>query len=119
MNSVQLIGRIASDLNLNITGENKWTRFNLAVQRGKKNKEGQYEADFITITAWNKPAELIVEYHKKGDLLGLEGTIRTGSYEKDGKTIYTTEILVNRLHFLPNKAKEETKSEAKDIPVPF
>lgn len=119
MNSVQLIGRIVSDPNLNKAGENNWTRFNLAVNRPSKNADGYYEADFITITAWNKPAELIVEHHKKGDLLGLEGTIRTGSYEKDGKTIYTTEILVNRLHFLPNKAKEETKSEAKDIPVPF
>lgn len=119
MNSVQLIGRIASDLNLNKAGENNWTRFNLAVNRTFKNASGENEVDFITITAWNKTAELIVEYHKKGDLLGLEGTIRTGSYEKDGKTIYTTEILVNRLHFLPNKAKEETKSEAKDIPVPF
>ena len=79
-------------------------------------------ADFITITCFRKTADLVNQYLTKGSLVGIEGQIRTGHYEKDGETIYTTDVIANRVEFLakPQEKKEETVKPADDdIPVGF
>ena len=108
MNNVILIGRLTRDVELRYTTSGTAVvRFTLAVDR-KMSKEkrqqamaqNQPTADFISCTAWNKTAELIANYMSKGSRLGVEGRIQTGSYEKDGQRIYTTDVIVNQIEFL-------------------
>lgn len=98
MNSVVLIGRITKDIELRRTQSGTaCTTFTLAV---KRMKEG---ADFITVVAWGKTAELISQYCYKGFMLGIKGRIETGSYEKDGRKIYTTQVVAENIEFLEKK----------------
>lgn len=80
--------------------------FTLAIRRDTKNKDGEYETDFINCVAYNNTADLISKYLDKGDKLTVEGRIQTGSYEKDGKKVYTTDIVVDKVEFLNNKKGE-------------
>lgn len=120
MNSVNLIGRLTKNVELLTAGENKYIRFNLAVNRKFKNNEGEYDADFISCVAWNKTAELIAEHFGKGSEIGISGRIQTGSYEKeDGSKVYTTDIIVESITFIGSKkegrpAPEYTGPEASE-----
>ena len=108
MNKVVLVGRITADPELRYTQSNiAYTRFTLAVNRNFKNESGETEADFISCVAWNKLAETISNYVKKGNRIGIAGRIQTGSYDKeDGSKGYLTDVIVNELEFLESKNKE-------------
>jgi len=82
------------------------TKFTIAVNRVSR-KEGGDTADFIRVTAFDKQAELVGKYLRKGSKVGIEGRIQTGSYEKDGKTVYTTDVLANRVEFLDRKSDSD------------
>lgn len=114
MNVVNLIGRLTKDLELKYTNSGKAnTRFTLAVQRNKD------ETDFINCVAWEKTAENIAEYFKKGSQIAVQGSIRTGSYEKDGRTVYTTDVWVYKFDFIGNSNSsnnQNKKEEDKDFP---
>lgn len=114
MNITILIGRIATDLELKqTTSGGVYTAFNLAVSRHKK-EDGTQDADFIRCKAFGKTAELINQYMHKGSRLGIVGTIQTGSYQnQEGQTIYTTDVMVNRVEFLEPK-KEQNASQAQN-----
>ena len=111
MNSVNLIGRLVRDPELRYSQSGTAVlRFTVAVDRklSKDKKEeaqanNQPTADFISCTAFGKTAETIASYHSKGSQIGVEGRIQTGSYEKDGRTIYTTDVLVNSITFIGSK----------------
>ena len=95
MNNVILMGRLTRDPELNrSSGGKAFVRFNIAINRIG---EG---TDFINCVAWEKTAKTISDYFKKGQRILVQGSIRTGSYEKNGQTIYTTDVLVNRFEFL-------------------
>ena len=127
MNKVCLNGRICQDLELRETGENKYTRFSLAVNRRVTKEDGTRDADFISCVSWNKTAEVMVEHLKKGSLIGIEGRIQTGSYENDkGDKVYTTDVIVENFDFLEKKEgrpapeyTEESKKEEKEETDPF
>ena len=59
---------------------------------------------------WNQQAENLCKYQKKGSLISCVGSIRTGSYEKDGKTNYTFEVLANQIHYLEGKKETDTET---------
>lgn len=104
MNLFMGIGRITKKPELRYTTSNlAIARFNLAINRDIKNKQGEYETDFINCVAYGKTAELIDKYLDKGSQIAIAGKIQTGSYEKDGKKTYTTDIVVERLTFLEKK----------------
>lgn len=108
MNRVELIGRITKDAELRYTASNTAvSKFTLAITR-QKNNDGTEETDFIPCTAFGKRAELIGKYCKKGDQMAIEGNIRTGSYEKEGKKYYTTEVYIDNVQFLTKKEKPTT-----------
>lgn len=110
MNSVILIGRLTKKPELGYTAsQTAVTRFNLAVDRPKKN--GEDGADFPSIVVFGKQAENLCRYKDKGDQIALMGKIQTGSYKKDDTTIYTTDVVADRIEFLGSK-----KSEPKDPP---
>ena len=108
MNCVSLIGRLVRDPELRYAQNGTAIcRFTLAVDRRmskQKRQEAQANnqqtADFIGCTAFGQTAELIANYHRKGSQIGVEGRIQTGSYEKEGRTIYTTDVVVSNLTFI-------------------
>ncbi len=109
LNNVVLIGRLTRDPELRyIPGSGAAVaRFGIAVDKGlsrEKKQEmesrNQPTADFINITVWGKPAENCANYLVKGRLVGIQGRIQTGSYEKDGVRVYTTEVVANNVEFL-------------------
>jgi single-strand DNA-binding protein len=83
---------------------NTVTRFTLAVNRSFR-KEGQPEADFIRCVAFGKTGDFVKNYFAKGKKIAVEGTIQTGSYEKEGRTVYTTDVIVNRAEFVEKKGE--------------
>jgi single-strand DNA-binding protein len=102
MNKVCLIGRLTKDPKVDGYGKGKnagtVAKYTLAVDRDKDN------TDFIRCVAFGKGAEFAEEYLSKGMKIGITGEIRTGSYEdKDGNTVYTTEVLVNQHDFCESK----------------
>ncbi len=109
MNKVIIIGRFTRDPEIKYTkGENATAtaRFSLAVNRRFKNKEGNYDADFINCVAFGKTAEFIEKYFTKGMAIGITGRIQTGSYtNKEGQKIYTTDVVVEETEFVESKNK--------------
>lgn len=107
MNSVNLIGRLTNKPTFGYTNSNiAYARFTLAVNRNFKNANGERQADFINCVAYRKTAKLINQYTDKGDLLGTEGRIQTGSYTaSDGSKRYTTDVIVENIYFLKSKEK--------------
>ena len=110
MNKVIIIGRFTRDPEIKYsTGENATAtaRFSLAVNRRFKNKEGNYDADFINCVAFGKTAEFIEKYFTKGMAIGITGRIQTGSYtNKEGQKVYTTDVVVEETEFVESKNKD-------------
>ena len=115
MNNVILIGRLTADPELGYTQSQKaMCRFTLAVDR---RTEG---ADFIRIIAWDRQAENIGRYLHKGSKCAVNGRIQTGSYkDKDGKTVYTTDVVAGHVEFLDSKPQPvdmgATKAQAEAL----
>lgn len=121
MNKVILMGRLTADPEMRYTtGENATAnaRFSVAVNRQFKNAEGNYDADFIRCVAWKNNAEFIQKWFHKGDMIVIEGNIRTGSYtNKDGQKVYTTEVWVDRVEFGGAKSAGNTQSDPMPKPT--
>ncbi|MGE7951912.1 single-stranded DNA-binding protein [Lysinibacillus xylanilyticus] len=102
INRVVLVGRLTKDPELRYTPNGIAScRFTVAVNRTFKGQNGEPEADFISCVAWRKQAENLANFMKKGNLIGLEGRIQTGSYEgQDGKRVYTTDVVADSIQFL-------------------
>ena len=109
MNKVIIIGRFTRDPEIKYsTGENATAtaRFSLAVNRRFKNKEGNYDADFINCVAFGKTAEFVEKYFTKGMAIGITGRIQTGSYiNNEGQKVYKTEVVVEETEFVESKNK--------------
>lgn len=114
MNVTILKGNLTKNIELRYTTKDMAiARFNLAVRRDVKNKEGNYDSDFISCIAYGKTAELLSKYTEKGSKLLITGRITAGSYENTkGEKVYTTDILVNTVEFLDKK--KETQEETKE-----
>ncbi len=105
MNKVVLMGRLTKDPEVRYTQTTNSciVLFSLAVNRRYK-QEGQPEADFINITAWNKTAEFCSKYFSKGQRVGVIGRIQTRNYDdKDGKKVYVTEVVAEEVYFADSK----------------
>lgn len=103
-------GRITKDPEVKAMGNGTAScRFTLAVNRTFKNKQGEYDADFITCVAFGNTAQKLSQYVRKGNLLGVTGRIQTGSYENNmGQRVYTTEVVANNITFLENNNKQQS-----------
>ncbi len=102
MNSVSLIGRLTRDpeVRYGAGSQTAIARFSIAIDRGKDRNGEDKGADFPNIVCFGKTAELVERFMKKGRLVGIQGRIQTGKYEKDGRTVYTTEVVADRVEFL-------------------
>ena len=106
MNKAFLIGRLTRDPELRYSSSNAAiVNFSIAIDRQYTNTQGQRETDFINIVAFQKQAENIKKYVFKGSLVAVDGRIQTRNYEdKDGKRVYVTEVVADRVQFLDTKS---------------
>ena len=114
MNNVVLIGRLTKDPELRyIPGSGKAVAtFTLAVNRPFKNKEGQYEADFIPIQVWGKSAENAANYLAKGRQAAVSGRLQIRTYDdQQGQKRWVTEVVADRVEFLEWDKKNESTSQ--------
>ena len=106
MNKVILMGRLTKNPEIKYAGKDNdmaVARYTLAVNRRYK-RDGEQEADFISCVTFGKSAEFAQKYLRKGIRIVIGGRISTGSYkDKDGKTIYTTDVIVEEHEFAQNK----------------
>ena len=103
-NLVVLTGRLTADPELKTTpnGTNV-TTFSIAVERRYRSGE-ERQTDFINIVAWQKTAEFITKYFKKGNLIGIEGSIQTRRYQdKNGNNRNAFEVIANNVQFVESK----------------
>jgi single-strand DNA-binding protein len=107
INKVILLGRLVKDPEVRNTQNNTMVcSFSLAVNRRFK-QEGQPDADFINIVAWNKTAEFVAKYFAKGQQVAVVGRIQTRNYDdKDGKKVYVTEVVAEEVHFAESKRQD-------------
>lgn len=105
MNKAFLIGRLTRDPELRYSSSNAAiVNFSIAIDRQYTNSQGQRGTDFINIVAFQKQAENIKKYVSKGSLVAVDGRIQTRNYEdKDGKRVYVTEVVADRVQFLDTK----------------
>ncbi|WP_027432030.1 single-stranded DNA-binding protein [Lachnospira multipara] len=119
MNKTILMGRLTADPEVRYSSGEKATavaRFTLAVNR-TYTSEGQPNADFIRCIAFGKRGEFAEKYLHKGTKIVLAGHIQTGSYDdKDGKKVYTTDVVVDEMEFAESKSQAE-QSQASSAPV--
>jgi len=113
MNVVTLIGRLTKDVELKYipSSEMAVATFTLAIDRPVgQGKEKQ--TDFPRITVFGKQAENCEKFISKGKMVGVSGRLQTGSYkDKDGKTVYTTDVVADRVEFLSPKNEDDRPSE--------
>ena len=105
MNKAILIGRLTKDPELRTTptGRNV-CQFSVAVSRNFTNANGEREADFINCVVWDKQAENLVKYQKKGNQIAVEGRIQTRNWDDEqGQKHYITEVVAEEAYFADSK----------------
>ena len=117
-NNVNLVGRFTADVDLKYTNNGMAIAdFSLAVDRNKE------ETDFIRCKTFGKTAENIANFFKKGDLIAVNGSIQTGKYvNKDKKTVYTTDVVVDTFAFLQSKNErqaQQPQAQHQQVPQQF
>ncbi|MBO4948385.1 MAG: single-stranded DNA-binding protein [Peptococcaceae bacterium] len=105
MNKVLLIGRLTKDPELRYTQSGTAVAsFTLAVNRRFSNQNGEREADFINCVAWQKSAEFVANYFRKGQQMALEGRLQVRSYDgNDGQRRWVTEVVADQIEFVGSK----------------
>jgi len=114
MNHITIYGNLGKDPEIKTVGEKKVAKFSVATTRRGKDKDGNKITDWHRVVLWDKLAELSEKYLSKGSSIIIEGEVQYGSYvNKDGQTVYTTDIIGNQMHFV-GKKETETPPVAKD-----
>lgn len=92
MNNVTLIGNLTRDPELRAYNGESCCKFSVAIN-GHKRADGTQEADFIPVTVWGKLADAVAQYCHKGARVGILGRLKSGSYEKEGRRVYTLDVI--------------------------
>lgn len=104
LNQTVIVGRIVRSPELYETESGyKVTNLTLAVPRAYKNVNGEYDTDIISCVVWRGIAENVVEYCKKGDLVGVKGHLQTRDIEKDAEKKKVMEVVAEKVTFLSTK----------------
>lgn len=128
INNVVLVGRIVRDPELKYTPSNvAIATFTLAVNRRFKNANGDREADFINCVIWRQSAENLTNWAKKGNLIGITGSIQVRNYDnKEGQRIYVTEVIADNFQMLESgkgqvnqNSHPQSQSNGAKEPDPF
>ena len=115
MNKVILVGRLTKDTEIrNADSDKKVARSTIAVNRSFKKEDGEQQADFINLVAFKQQADFFEKFGKKGIKFIVIGRIQTGSYEKDGARVYTTDVIVENVEFAESKNASAGSDSADD-----
>jgi len=112
MNTVSLVGNLATEVELKQVSEKKVASFLLAVGRASR----EAGADFVWITAWERQAELCAEYLGKGNRVAVEGRLKSRTWEQDGRRRDAIEIVARRIDFLGGPKQDEEDALAEVVP---
>ncbi len=105
-NKCFLIGRLVRDPEMRVTSSGiAVTTFTMAVDRPKRGTEKS--ADFIRITAWRRLGEICGQYLKKGKLIAIEGRLQFGSYDRDGQSVTTADVVADNMQMLDRGVPED------------
>lgn len=121
INSVILVGRLTKDPEVRYTPNGTaCCQFNLAVGNGKDKDGEERPASFPNIVVWDKQAENLAKYQKKGNQIAVDGRLQTRSYENEkGVKVYVTEVVARQIQFLDNKKEERPLPPEPEIPTSF
>ena len=114
VNKVVLIGRMGKDPELRRTQSGTAVAsFSLATSEKFKDKQGQQqeETEWHNCSVWNKAAEIIAQYCKKGSMIYVEGKLKTRSWEDNGVKKYATDIIVREFQFLDSKPQDNQQQQ--------
>ena len=116
INRVVLVGRLTRDVEVRKTTTGlSVARFTVACERrgsrSRDNSSNQPTADFISCVAFNQPADFLGQYARKGAMVGVDGRIQTGSYERDGQRVYTTDVVAENVRLLESRSQSEQRSQ--------
>ena len=111
LNQVILVGRLVRTPELQLTDNGKkWSMITLAVNRGYKNQNGEYDTDFLDCTLWTGIAENTAEYCKSGDIIGVKGRILTRLIDnEDGTKHKKMEIIADKVTFLSSSRRDKNE----------
>lgn len=115
VNKVILVGRLGKDPAANQANGKTVANFSLATSESYKDKttgEKKEQTEWHNIVIWGATGDVAVKYLKKGSLVYLEGKLRTRSWEKEGVTRYTTEVLVDHMQMLDSKPRDNQGQQA-------
>lgn len=118
MNKVELMGRLTKDTEVRYTQVNNTlvATFTLAVNRRFAKSDDEVKADFFQIVAWGKVGEFASKYFKKGQQVAVIGRLQSRHYEdKDGKTVYITEVIAEELYFADRKKDDVSNGNKTDV----
>jgi single-strand DNA-binding protein len=115
MNVVTLIGNLATDVEVREVGpDKKVASFVLAVDRASRHGG----ADFVTVSAWDRQAELCAEYLGKGRRIAVDGRLKSRSWEEEGKRRSAIEVVARRVEFLGGGPRHDEEEPGADV-IPF
>lgn len=120
MNKVILIGRITKDIECKYTqAGTAVARFTVALDRGKDKDGNDKGADFPSCIAFGRTAENLEKFSGKGLRVAIDGHVQTGSYEKDGGKVYTTDIICDKVAFIDWKQSGQKPTAFEEAPAGF
>lgn len=115
MNHLTIYGNLGGNPEVKTVGEKKVAKLSVATTRRSKDKDGNKITDWHRVVLWDKLAELAEKYLTKGSSVIIEGEVQYGSYlNKDGVTVYTTDVVGNQIHFVGKKETSQTEEAPKD-----
>ena len=109
LNVVAIMGRLAADpqLRQTTTGKNV-ASFRIACDRGRRDANGQSQADWLDVVAWDRTAEFVCKYFQKGSLIAIDGRLQSRSYQdKNGNNRTAVEVVANNINFAGPKSSNQ------------
>lgn len=117
MNKVHIVGRLTKDPEISVTSDQTpRAKFTVAVDRRFKDAAGNKLTDFIPCVAWKQTAQFVSNYFKKGQRIGLSGSVQTRKYDNNGQTVFVVEIVADEVEFVDSKT--ETSAAPNPPPAP-
>ena len=121
LNVVAIMGRLVADpqLRQTTTGKNV-ASFRIACDRGRRDANGQNQADFFDVVAWERSAEFVCRYFQKGSLIAVDGRLQSRQYQdKNGNNRQAVEIVAQNINFTgPKSQNQGMGAPAMSVPAP-
>ena len=113
LNVVAIMGRLARDPELRQTTTGKSVAsFRIACDRGRRDANGQSQADWIDVVAWDRQAEFVCKYFQKGSLIVVDGRLQTRTYQdkNTGANRTAVEVVANNINFAGPKSSSHASN---------